>query len=77
MVGWLMSGELEEIWKKAIVPYFKVPSLHFPRGTEEDHDNCQNSGVPSRIRIGRYPNTIQKRYRLGRWGEYLDLKWGK
>jgi hypothetical protein len=35
-----MNGKFERMLKKAVVAYFKVLCQHFPRGTEESHENA-------------------------------------
>jgi hypothetical protein len=36
MAGLLMNDELEKMFKKAAVAYFKVPSRHWLSGSEEN-----------------------------------------
>jgi hypothetical protein len=33
-----VNGELERMWKDAVVAYFRALSLHLPGGTEENHE---------------------------------------
>jgi hypothetical protein len=37
---WEDNNELRQMWKKAVMTYFKVPSQHFPGETEEHHEKC-------------------------------------
>jgi hypothetical protein len=37
-----VSNELERMWKEAVVAYFKVLSLHFPGGNEENLEKPQS-----------------------------------
>jgi hypothetical protein len=39
MIGLLMNDELERIWKKAVLVYFKLLSQHLSGGTEEYHES--------------------------------------
>jgi hypothetical protein len=42
MVGYLVNGELERVWKEAVVASFKVNSilsLHLDGGIKENHEN--------------------------------------
>jgi hypothetical protein len=38
-----MNDELETIWKEAVVAKCKVPSQHLNIGTEENHEEPQDS----------------------------------
>jgi hypothetical protein len=38
---WLLSNELERMWKVAVVVWFKVISRCLSGGTEENHDRPQ------------------------------------
>jgi hypothetical protein len=38
-----MNNEFERKWKEAVVAQFKVPSRHLSGGTEEKHENPQDS----------------------------------
>jgi hypothetical protein len=38
MIGLFVSNELERILKEAVASNFKVLSLHFPEGADENHE---------------------------------------
>jgi hypothetical protein len=37
----IVSDELDRIWKKGIMDYFKALTQHFPEGAEENHDTTK------------------------------------
>jgi hypothetical protein len=39
MIGWLMTNELERIWKEVVMAYYKVLSQHLPGECDEDYEN--------------------------------------
>jgi len=41
-----VTAYLTTIWKEMIVAKFKVPSRHFPVGTEKNHDILQKISLP-------------------------------
>jgi hypothetical protein len=45
MVGWLMSNEMEIIWKEAILKWFKIAFQHLYRRTEENDEQPSDDGV--------------------------------
>jgi hypothetical protein len=56
-----VNDQLERMWKKAVVAYFKVLSRHSPGGTEENHEILsQDSRCPV-----RYLNTGLPEYEAG------------
>jgi hypothetical protein len=36
-----MNNELEKVWKKVIIAYFKILYWQLPGGTEENHKKSQ------------------------------------
>jgi len=36
-----VNGELERMWKDAVVAYFRALSLHLPGGTEENFEETE------------------------------------
>jgi hypothetical protein len=38
----IVNEEFGRMWEKAVMAKFKVPSLHFPGGIEENHDNSHS-----------------------------------
>jgi hypothetical protein len=72
MVWWLVSNELERIWKEAVTSLLKELSRHSPRGIEKINEKpVRIAGVPTDIRTEHLPNTSLERYR------YIDLLGGK
>lgn len=47
MEGQLTNDELERMWKKAVIAYFKVVSQNLSKETEENHKNSQERCCPS------------------------------
>jgi hypothetical protein len=65
---WLDVAEKEirkNVWVGDYI-FFKILSLNFPGGTEENHKtiSVRKVGVPISIRTGYFPNIIKKRYCL-------------
>jgi hypothetical protein len=41
-----MTDELEKMWKKVLMTYFKVPSQHSPGRSEKTHEKFQDDQCP-------------------------------
>lgn len=52
VVDWWDNNAPKMIWKKAGVAQFKVPTQHFPTGT----DKISKNGLPTEIWTQDFPN---------------------
>jgi hypothetical protein len=42
-----MNADLERMWKKKVIAYFKILSLHFPEKTEgSNYKFCEGTSAP-------------------------------
>lgn len=54
-----MNDELRKVWKEAVMTYFKGLTLHFPEGTERNHEKLSRDSHPTyRLRIKIYVEVV-------------------
>jgi hypothetical protein len=46
MAGWIMSGQLERMWKESVVTYFEALFRNFFGETEENHNRTRRCRGP-------------------------------
>jgi hypothetical protein len=60
MVEWLMTDDLERIWKEAVVDWDTIPQFVCKDREKTLKSSVKIARVPSKIRSDRVPNTILK-----------------
>jgi hypothetical protein len=73
-----VDSELERTWKKRSLPnlrYYPSACLEGLRNTTKT--SARIVGVSAEVRTGHLPNASQKRYRLGQFARFSQLReWG-
>jgi hypothetical protein len=65
----IVNNELERMWKEKVISFFKAPSLHLCRGTEEYFEKSLTISIlRGKILLQGFPGTRNVKYSTAEFG---------